>query len=64
MADSIKTFPTTDQEASALVYVQAQDLSNKTPEDVADIYSDAFRRITDRLRVLNGELPYFSKSDS
>lgn len=35
MADSFKSFPCNKQEALALEYVRSQDLSDKTPEEIA-----------------------------
>lgn len=46
MADNIfKTFPETETEALAMLYVQKQDLSEVTPESLLDMYQDAYQRI-------------------
>lgn len=42
---SLSKFPSTTQEALAFLFVQSRDLSDKTPEDIAEIYHDAFKRI-------------------
>ncbi len=38
-------FPRTKEEALALIYVQAQDLSNATPEDILAMYNEAVARL-------------------
>ncbi len=46
MADTVfKTFPDNEIEALALLWVQNQDLSNATPEDLLDKYQDAYDKI-------------------
>lgn len=55
MADSFKSFPCNKQEALALEYVRSQDLSDKTPEEIAAMYDDAYFRINDALKVLYRE---------
>lgn len=47
MAQEKPAFPGCKQEALAMAYVQAQDLSSKTPEEVAAMYDDAHSRICD-----------------
>ena len=39
------TFPRTKEEALALIYVQAQDLTDVTPEELLSMYNDAYTRI-------------------
>lgn len=41
----LDTFPSNEYQALAMLYVQSQDLSNKTPEDLLDMYQDAYQRI-------------------
>lgn len=43
--NGFKTFPETQTEALAMLYVQSQDLSNVTPEDLLDMYEDAYQKI-------------------
>lgn len=43
-------FPSHKQEALAITYVQAQDLSGKTPEEIAAMYDDAYSRICDAFK--------------
>lgn len=50
--NSIKLFPETKTEALALAYVQSQDLSGKTPEDVAAMYADAYDKIKHKFAEL------------
>jgi hypothetical protein len=46
MADNtFKTFPETETEALAMLYVQKQDLSGVTPEGLLDMYQDAYQKI-------------------
>lgn len=40
-----KTFPADKYEALALLYLQNQDLSGLTPEEVYDKYEDSYRKI-------------------
>lgn len=39
------SFPSTKAEALALLYVQSQDLTGVTPEDLVAMYKDAYARI-------------------
>lgn len=41
----LNTFPKNEREALALLYVQTRDLSNATPENLLEIYHDAYNRI-------------------
>ena len=43
--NSFKTFPETETEALALLYVQTRDLSEVTPEGLLDMYQDACHKI-------------------
>ncbi|MBR2047102.1 MAG: hypothetical protein IJ960_00740 [Oscillospiraceae bacterium] len=38
-------FPEVKEEALAMLYVQNQDLTGKTPEEIADIYEEAYQKI-------------------
>lgn len=42
---TLQTFPSTKSEALAMLYMQAQDLRNATPEEVVAMYRDALKRI-------------------
>ena len=42
---NLRTFPSTKAEALALLYVQSQDLTNVTPEELLDKYQDAYQKI-------------------
>ncbi len=48
-------FPSTRQEALALLYVQSQDLAGKSPEDLADMYADAYSRLRARFKAMREE---------
>ena len=51
MADTVlQTFPDGKIEALAMLYLQNQDLSNLTPEEILDKYNDAYQRIKDHNR--------------
>lgn len=41
-------FPTDECEALALLYIQNQDLSNLSPEQIYDEYRDAYEKIKNR----------------
>ena len=47
MADNanLSTFPDSEYEALAMLYVQNQDLSGLTPEQLLDMYQDAYDKI-------------------
>lgn len=45
MADKIDIFPSSKFEALAMLYLQNQDLSGLTPEEIYDKYQDAYERI-------------------
>ena len=42
---NLSTFPSSYQEALALLYVQNQDLSEATPENLSEMYWEAYYRI-------------------
>lgn len=44
--DQLNTFPANTKEALAFLYLQKQDLSNASPEDVARLYWEAYYRIS------------------
>lgn len=45
MPDKLKTFPGDKFEALAMLYVERQDLSNLSSEQIFDLYSDAYDAI-------------------
>lgn len=45
MSDTFKYFPSSDKEAIALLYVQNQDLSGKSVEEVYRMYKDALNAL-------------------
>lgn len=45
-------FPSNKREALALLYVQSQDLSQKSPEDLVVMYKDAYDKISQKFRDL------------
>lgn len=42
---NLSTFPETEYEALALLYVQNQDLSDATPEEIYNLYFDAKQKM-------------------
>ncbi len=45
MADNNR-FPATKYEVLAMLYIQSQDLSQKSPEDIAEMYDQAYSAIS------------------
>lgn len=43
--ETFRSFPETESEALALLYVQSQDLTGVTPEGLLDMYQDAYQKI-------------------
>lgn len=43
--ETLRSFPETESEALALLYVQSQDLTGITPEGLLDMYQDAYQKI-------------------
>lgn len=41
----LRSFPSNECEALAMLYVQNQDLSNVSPEELLDKYQDAYEKI-------------------
>ena len=52
MTQEKSIFPSCKQEALAMAYVQAQDLSSKTPEEIAAIYDYAYSKISDAFKAI------------
>lgn len=49
---TFKTFPSTECEALALLYVQNQDLTGKTPTEIQKMYYSAKNEITENWKNL------------
>ena len=45
-------FPSNRREALALIYIQSQDLSQKSPEDIVVMYKDAYDKISQKFTDL------------
>jgi len=43
---NLRTFPSDRRDALAILYLQNQDLSGKTPEELADMYDEAWDKIS------------------
>ena len=50
MADniSLSTFPNNSLDALTMLYIQNQDLSGKTPEELVDLYDETYDKIRNR----------------
>lgn len=46
--NTLKSFPSNEAEALAMLWLQNQDLSNATPESLFDKYQDAYDKIKER----------------
>lgn len=46
------TFPNSKVSALTILYLEKQDLSNLTPEDLADKYQEVYERINNRFREI------------
>lgn len=59
MADniSLESFPSNKLEALAMLYMQHQNLSGLSPEQVLDKYQDAYAKIRDHERA-KGQVQY------
>ena len=53
MADSFSTFPANRLEALAMLYVQSQDLSGLTPEQLLDMYEEAYSKLREHRKKRN-----------
>lgn len=45
MPNEFKTFPQTKTDALTMLYLQAQDISGKTPEELCALYDETHKRI-------------------
>lgn len=43
--ETLRTFPENEVEALAMLYIQNQDLSTVTPEELLDMYQDTYQKI-------------------
>jgi len=48
----LTTFPSGKVAALTMLYLEKQDLSNITPEELADKYHEAYQRINDRFKEI------------
>lgn len=47
---NLSTFPSSKVSALAMLYLQNQDLSKVTPEEIADLYNETYFKIKTRFR--------------
>ena len=57
---TLHTFPRTRSEALAFLFVQSQDLTGRTPEELVDLYAEAYERIRKHERQGKPETQTFS----
>lgn len=50
---NLKVFPADKDEALTMLFLQNQDLSGKTPEEIAAMYDDAYKKIGAKLDELS-----------
>lgn len=50
-----RNFPSNKLEALAFLYIKRQDLSGKSPEELVDMYTDAYDRVRARFRAIQKE---------
>lgn len=52
---SLSTFPSNKNEALTMLYLQNQDLSDLTPEQIVDKYNETFKAIKKRFSEIRSE---------
>lgn len=52
---NLRAFPSDSREFLAMLFLQNQDLSGKSPEDIAEMYDDAYEKIAAKLDALRKE---------
>ena len=54
--ENVRLFPATEAEAIAMLWVQQQELTDKTPEEIYDMYKDAYDKVVKhhKMRRANG----------
>lgn len=63
MSDSVSlsTFPSNKISALTLLYLQNQDLSSLTPEDLVDKYNEVYEKINSQFKAKQKKLSNFYK---
>lgn len=49
---SLSSFPSDRRDALAILYMQNQDLSEKTPEELVNMYNDAWEKISEEFKSI------------
>lgn len=52
---NLSVFPKDSSQALAMFYLNTLDLTGKSPEDIARIYNDAYKKIEDEQERINKE---------
>lgn len=55
MSENANTFPHSKVEALTMLYLQNQDLSNVTPEELLTLYSETYQKIFEADNARKGE---------
>ncbi len=55
----LRTFPRNELEALAMLYIQNQDLSDLSPEELLDKYQDAYAKICAHQKKKRQEVPQY-----
>ena len=50
--NEFKYYPSNKAEALAYLYVEKQDLTGKTPEDVVDMYNEVYDRMVRKMNAI------------
>jgi len=50
---TLYTFPSDRRDALAILYLQNQDLSGKTPEELVDMYDEAWNKISQEFKSIS-----------
>ena len=51
MSDVLKTFPDSESKALAMLYIQNQEISGLSPEQLVDLYVQTLQQVRTQLRI-------------
>ena len=55
--NEVRFYPSNKAEALAYLYMEKQDLSDKTPEDIVDMYNEVYDRIVRKMNTIPSGRP-------
>ncbi len=55
--NEVRFYPSNKAEALAYLYMEKQDLSDKTPEDIVDMYNEVYDRIVRKMNAIPSGRP-------